>query len=55
MHKQIHQKQQIKYTKEIFKVSMEHFKYSNEKIKRQLDYTFIPFDETIDTIAQQLK
>ena len=43
------------FTKEIFKVSMEHFEYSNEKIKRQLDYTFIPFDETIDTIAQQLK
>jgi dihydroflavonol-4-reductase len=43
------------FTKEIFKVSMEHFEYSNEKIKRQLDYTFIPFDETIDKIAQQLK
>lgn len=43
------------FTKEIFKVSMEHFEYSNEKIKRQLDYTFIPFDETIDNIAQQLK
>ncbi len=43
------------FTKEIFKVSMEHFEYSNEKIKRQLDYTFIPFDDTIDTIAQQLK
>jgi dihydroflavonol-4-reductase len=43
------------FTKEIFKVSMEHFEYTNEKIKRQLDYTFIPFDETIDNIAQQLK
>ncbi len=42
-------------TKEILKVSVEKFEYSNEKIKQQLNYNFIPLDETIQKIAQQLK
>ncbi len=42
------------FTKEIMKVSIERFQYSNEKIKQQLNYNFIPLDETIAKIAQQL-
>lgn len=41
-------------TKEILKVSIEKFEYCNEKIKQQLNYHFIPFDETIAKIAQQM-
>lgn len=41
-------------TKETMKVSIEKFEYSNEKIRTQLDYHFIRFDETIAKIAQQL-
>lgn len=41
-------------TKENLKVSLEKFEYSNEKIKQQLNYSFIPLDETIQKIAQQL-
>lgn len=42
------------FTKEIMKVSIEKFEYSNEKIKQQLNYNFIPLNETIAKIAQQL-
>ena len=42
-------------TKENLKVSLEEFLYANEKIKKQLNFNFIDFDETIRKIAQQLK
>jgi nucleoside-diphosphate-sugar epimerase len=41
-------------TKEILKVSLEKFEYSNEKIKKRLNYRFIPIEETIHKIAQRL-
>lgn len=41
-------------TKENMTVSLEHFEYSNEKIKQQLNYHFIPLEETINKIAQQI-
>jgi hypothetical protein len=42
-------------TKENLKVSLEKFSYSNEKIKQQLNFSFIDFDETIRKIAATLK
>ncbi len=42
-------------TKEIVKVSLENFAYSNEKIKQQLHFHFTPLEETISEIAQQVK
>lgn len=42
-------------TRENLKVSLEHFEYSNEKIRQQLNYAFLPLDTTIARIAQQLK
>lgn len=42
-------------TKENMKVSMEKFEYSNEKIKKLLNYHFIPLHETVEKIAQELK
>jgi nucleoside-diphosphate-sugar epimerase len=42
-------------TKENLTISLEKFEYSNEKIRQQLNYTFIPLDTTIARIAQQLK
>ena len=41
-------------TKENLKVSLEEFLYSNEKIKKQLDFNFIDLDETIHKIASNL-
>ncbi|MFN8282967.1 MAG: NAD-dependent epimerase/dehydratase family protein [Chitinophagales bacterium] len=41
-------------TQENLKVSLENFKYSNYKIKQQLNFEFIPIDETIQKVANQL-
>jgi len=42
-------------TKENLKVSLEEFSYSNQKIKKQLNFDFIDFDETIRKIASTVK
>lgn len=40
---------------ENLKVAMEKFEYSNEKIKQNLHYSFIPFSETIERVAQRAR
>lgn len=42
-------------TKETLKVSLEKFEYSNDKIKEKLKFEFIPFDETITSIAKEIR
>lgn len=42
-------------TNENLKVSLENFEYSNQKIKKQFSYNFIPIEESIETIAQHIK
>ncbi len=42
-------------TKENLIISIEPFEYANDKIKKQLNYTFIPMEKSIEKIAKQLK
>lgn len=42
-------------TKENIKVAMENFEYSNKKIRKALNYSFIPLDETIKQVATQIQ
>jgi nucleoside-diphosphate-sugar epimerase len=42
------------FTKETLKVSLENFSYSNEKIRKALDFNFIPLDSTISKVAANI-
>jgi dihydroflavonol-4-reductase len=41
-------------SKENLKVALEKFEYSNDKIRKQLNYQFIPFNDTIQKTAKQI-
>lgn len=44
-----------KVTKENLNVAMEKFEYDNQKIKKALDFNFIPLDQTIQKVALAMK
>lgn len=39
-------------TKDLIEVALTDFKYSNEKVKHELNYSFIPLDKTIKDVAE---
>lgn len=42
-------------TKDLIEVALTDFKYSNEKVKKELNYSYIPLDKTIKDVAELYK
>jgi nucleoside-diphosphate-sugar epimerase len=43
------------YTKESAKVAMENFNYSNQKIKENINYQFVPLEQTLQKTVKEYK